>query len=173
MSGPARILGELEGVFARLGPAPLEALARRIDAASRVVCAGQGRSGLVAAAFAVRLGHLGVDAYVAGEPSQPPVGRGDLLVAFSRSGATVVTCHQAERARAAGAGVAVITARADGPLAVDADPLVVLPAAESRQHAGSLFEQAALIATDALAAAVQASRGLSDDALAARHDNLQ
>src|SRR5919109_4098614 len=122
--GPAGILDELQAVFARLDEEPLRALAVAVDRAARVVCAGQGRSGLVAAAFAVRLGHLGVDAYVAGEPSQPPVGRGDLLVAFSRSGATVVTCHQAERARAAGAGVAVITARADGPPAVDAHPLV-------------------------------------------------
>jgi 6-phospho-3-hexuloisomerase len=170
---PARILAELERVFACLEPAPLDALARRIDTARRIVCAGQGRSGLIAAAFAVRLGHLGVDAHVAGEPSQPPVGPGDLLIAFSRSGETSVTRHQAERALTAGAGVAVITARDDGALARGADPLVVLPAVESRQHAGSLFEQAALIACDALAATLQAARGLSDDALAARHDNLQ
>jgi 6-phospho-3-hexuloisomerase len=166
-------VAELEEVFGAVEATTLDALARRIEAAGRVVCAGQGRSGLIAAAFAVRLGHLGVDVHVAGEPSQPAVGPGDLLIAFSRSGRTGVTRHQAQRAVAAGAGVAVITARGDRALAAAADPVVVLPTADSRQHAASLFEQAALIATDAVAAELQMMRGLCDEALAARHDNLQ
>lgn len=173
MTRSACILAELEMVFARLAEAPLEALAAAVDRAGRVVCAGQGRSGLVAAAFAVRLGHLGVDARVAGEASQPAVGPGDLVIALSRSGATAITVHRAERARAAGAAVAAVTACPGSPLEAGADPVVILPATDSGQHGGSLFEQAALIATDAVAGALQAARGLSDADLAARHDNLQ
>jgi 6-phospho-3-hexuloisomerase len=173
MTEPAAILAELQAVFARLDDAPLRALAAAVERAAVVVCAGQGRSGLVAAAFAVRLGHLGVDARVAGEASQPAVGRGDLVIALSRSGATAITLHQAKRARAAGAAVAAVTARRSSPLNACADPVVLLDATDSRQHAGSLFEQAALIAADAVAGALQTARGLSDADLAARHDNLQ
>src|SRR5919108_4888141 len=84
--GPAGILDELQAVFARLDEEPLRALAVAVDRAARVVCAGQGRSGLVAAAFAVRLGHLGLDARVAGEAPQPPGGRGGPLVPPPRRG---------------------------------------------------------------------------------------
>jgi 6-phospho-3-hexuloisomerase len=173
MTRPAVILDELQAVFAQLEEAPLRALAGAVDRAARVVCAGQGRSGLVAAAFAVRLGHLGVDARVAGEASQPAVGRGDLLIALSRGGATAITLHRAERARNAGAVVAAVTARTGSPLEAGADLAVILPATDSLQYGGSLFEQAALIVADAVAGALQAARGLSDADLAARHDNLQ
>ena len=173
MTRPAVILDELQAVFAQLEEAPLRALAVAVDRAARVVCAGQGRSGLVAAAFAVRLGHLGVDARVAGEASQPAVGRGDLLIALSRGGATAITLHRAERARNAGAVVAAVTARTGSPLEAGADLAVIFPATDSLQYGGSLFEQAALIAADSVAGALQAARALSDPDLAARHDNLQ
>jgi 6-phospho-3-hexuloisomerase len=172
---PAAILAELDAVFDGFDAAPLDRLAERIGEAGRVVCAGQGRSGMVAAALAVRLVHLGVVAHVAGEATQPAVGRGDLLVAFSRTGETAMSIHQAERARAAGAGIAVVTGRAEGALARLADALVLVPSAAVRsgQHAGSLFEQAALIAADCMAARLQRARGLGHDVLSARHDNLQ
>ena len=89
------------------------------------------------------------------------------------SGTTAITLHQAERARAAGAAVTAVIARPGSPLEAVADPVVILPATDTRQHGGSLFEQAALIAADAVAGALQAARGLSDADLAARHDNLQ
>lgn len=170
---PAEILDELGSVLGSVEDTSLDALADVIGRASRVVCAGQGRSGLIAAALAVRLGHLGVDARVAGEASQPPVGPGDLLVAFSRSGATAVTLHQVARARRAGAAVAAITMKRASPLDLGANVCVIVPETTSRQHGGSLFEQTALVLADAVAAALQSSRGLSHDDLSARHDNLQ
>ena len=39
---------------------------------------GQGRTGLVMQALAMRLYHLGLDAHVAGAMTTPPVGAGDL-----------------------------------------------------------------------------------------------
>lgn len=173
MTAPQRILAELDGVFAGFRGEPLDELAGQVGRARRVVCAGQGRSGLVAAALAVRLVHLGVAAHVAGEATQPAIGGGDLLIAVSRSGGTAVTVYQAERARATGAGVAAISARGDGPLPALADVVAILPEVDSLQHGGSLFEQAALIAVDSLCGALQRARGLADADLAARHDNLQ
>jgi 6-phospho-3-hexuloisomerase len=171
--GPHLILAELSGVFAHLGPGEIDELARRIPRAGRVVCAGQGRSGLVAAALAVRLLHLGADAHVAGEATCPAVGASDLLIALSRSGTTAITVHQARRAREAGARVAAITVHADSPLADLANLTIAVPESTSRQHAGSLFEQAALVIADSLSVTLQTATEQDDAMLSARHDNLQ
>ena len=170
---PEAILAELTAVFERADAGQLGALAAAVDRAERVFLAGQGRSGLIAAAVAVRIGHLGWPAHVAGEATCPAIGPGDLLIAFSKNGTTEVTLHQARRAAAAGAEVAAITAAPGSPLAELASPAVILPVGESAQHAGSLFEQSALVLGDALCALLQASRGLDGAQLAARHDNLQ
>jgi 6-phospho-3-hexuloisomerase len=171
--GPQLILAELTGVFARVQPGQIDELARSIRRAGRVVCAGQGRSGLVAAALAVRLLHLGADAHVAGEATCPAIGEPDLLIALSRSGTTGVTVHQARRARAARAQVAVITVHPDSPLGDLAELTIAVPDSTSRQHAGSLFEQAALVIADSVSATLQTVTGQDDATLSSRHDNLQ
>jgi 6-phospho-3-hexuloisomerase len=165
------VVGEIAAVVRRVDADALAALAAAIDDADRVFVAGQGRSGLVGAAVAVRLGHLGVRVHVTGEATCPAVGPGDLLVAISKSGTTTITLHQATRARAAGARVALVTRGGDP----DADLALVVPLAdvETRQHAGSLFEQSVLVLGDALCAVLQRARGLAGAQLAARHDNLQ
>lgn len=171
--GPQLILAELSAVFTRVDPGEIDELARGIARDGRVVCAGQGRSGLVAAALAVRLLHLGADAHVAGEATCPAIGEPDLLIAVSRSGTTAVTVHQARRARDADARVAAITVHADSPLADLADLTIVVPDSTSRQHAGSLFEQAALVIADSVSATLQTITGQDDATLSSRHDNLQ
>ena len=172
---PRLVVEELAALFEHYDPEPGELLAEAILGARRVLPAGQGRSGLVAAAFAVRLGHLGVETHLVGDVTAPAVGPGDLVVALSRSGHTAITLHQAQRAAAAGARVAAVGADAGSPLLRAADVPVVLPlaAVRSAQHAGSLFEQAALVVLDALCARLQATLGRTDAELAARHDNLQ
>jgi len=170
-----RILAELSAVFAHLDVRPLGELAQMVLDARRVVCTGQGRSGLIASALAVRLVHLGRDAHVAGEATVPALGCGDLLIAFSKSGTTATTAHQVVRAQHTGARVAVITGRTGADLAELAELALVLPDldAPSRQHAGSLFEQASLVLSDSLCGVLQHALGLSDRDLDARHDNLQ
>jgi 6-phospho-3-hexuloisomerase len=170
---PAAILAELTAVFERADGEQLGALARAVEGAERVFFAGQGRSGLIAAVVAVRIGHLGWPVHVAGEATCPAIGPGDVLIAFSKTGTTEITLHQARRAAAAGASIAAVTARPESPLATLAGVAVVLPVTESAQHAGTLFEQSALVLGDALCAHLQASRGLDGAQLAARHDNLQ
>ena len=172
---PRVVLGELASVFDRIDPRDLERLANTVLDAARVFAAGQGRSGLVAAAFAVRLGHLGKEKHVVGEATAPAVGPGDLVVVLSRSGTKRITLHQVQRALAAGAQVAALCADAHAPLTRAASVAVVLPVhdVQTRQHAGSLFEQAALILLDSLCWRLQTTLRRTDAELAARHDNLQ
>jgi 6-phospho-3-hexuloisomerase len=169
------ILAELTDVLGRVDGDQLASLANAMRDADRIFLAGQGRSGLVAAAIAVRLGHLGWPVHVAGEATCPPIGPGDLLIVLSKNGTTEITGHQARRAAAAGAAVAAVTANPDSALAAEASLAVILPVIEVRsaQHAGSLFEQSALLLGDTLCAVLRESLGLDGSQLAARHDNLQ
>ena len=51
--------------------------------AKRIYVMGAGRSGLVAKAFAMRLMHLGLQAFVVGETITPSMSKGDIMVIFS------------------------------------------------------------------------------------------
>ena len=53
-----------------------------------VFVTGAGRSGLAAKAFAMRLMHLGVSAYVVGETISPAIREDDCIIAISGSGET-------------------------------------------------------------------------------------
>ncbi len=172
------ILSQLAGIFQRADTAELEGLSARITQAKHIFLCGQGRTGLVAKAFAMRLGHLGLNAYVVGETMTPAIGSGDLLIASSGSGASQVTLSQVRLAREAGAKILGVTWDRNSPLAKACHELVVLPVQEAeesqlKQFGGSLFEQALLVYFDALAAALQKELGISKEEMRRRHANLE
>ena len=174
------ILTELTGVFVRVEEKKIAALEEAIASAGAVFVTGEGRSGLVARCFAMRLMHLGLRAYVVGGTVTPAARPGDLLLAVSGSGKTATTCSVARSAARAGARVAAITAGPRSPLANVAALVVVIPAAAaargrslSRQHGRSLFEQSALLLLDALVLELQRRLGRTDADMAARHSNLE
>jgi len=173
------ILSQLEGVFEHTDQADFERLAKEVTQAKRIFVAGQGRTGLVAKAFAMRLAHLGLNAYVVGETMTPAIGADDLLMACSGSGASQVTLSQVRLASKAGAKVLGVTWDRESPLAKASDELVLLPVQEAaeqsqlKQFSGSLFEQALLVCFDALAAALQKESGISNHEMQRRHANLE
>jgi 6-phospho-3-hexuloisomerase len=169
------VLAEVQDVLARVDPREVEALAEAVLAAPTVFVTGEGRSGLVARAFAMRLLHLGRRAHVVGETATPSAAAGDLLLALSGSGSTRVTRARAEAARAGGVRLLVVTAAPDSPLAEAAELrlLLPLPAGGSRQFGGSLFEQAALLLLDTLVLDLQRRLGESPTSMAARHATLE
>ena len=74
---------------------------------------GAGRSGLVAKAFAMRLMHLGFQAFVVGETITPSLSKGDIMVIFSGSGRTKTVADIAETAKEIGAKICLITSNAE------------------------------------------------------------
>lgn len=60
----------------------VETFIHELLSAKRVYVIGAGRSGLVAKAFAMRLMHLGLKAYVVGETITPAMNVGDVMVVF-------------------------------------------------------------------------------------------
>jgi 6-phospho-3-hexuloisomerase len=166
------VTAEVEGALAQVRAEEVAALAEAVLGAQGVFLAGEGRSGLVARACAMRLMHLGLRSSVAGETTTPAAGPGDLLLALTRSGETQVTRARCEAARAAGVTVALITG-ADPGVALPADLRVTLPTGDSRQFGGSLFEQAAGLLLDALVPLLQQRLGVSAAEMAARHATLE
>ncbi len=174
------IVSEVGDVESRVSAEEAGRLADLVRAAERLFLAGQGRSGLVARAFAMRLSQMGFDVYVVGETTAPAIGSGDTLVAVSGSGQTPVTCHFAEVARSEGAVLAAVTADGASRLAREADVAFVVEGKvktgagrPSVQMPGSLFEQAAFIALDAVSMVLQETLGKNHDSLRQRHANLE
>src|SRR5512146_3235565 len=61
------VLDEVKGALAQVAPEEAASLVQALLEARRVFAAGEGRSGLVARALAMRLRHLGRESYVTGE----------------------------------------------------------------------------------------------------------
>ena len=59
----AAVLGELERTLGAISPDAAEKLVDRIVGARKILVAGAGRSGLAVRGFAMRLMHMGFDAY--------------------------------------------------------------------------------------------------------------
>lgn len=140
-----------------------------------------GRSGFAMRSFAMRLMHLGLTVYFAGETTTPALQKDDLLITASGSGTTSSIVKAAEKAVAVGANLVALTANTVSPLAKLANHVVYIPAAEkedhggdrSKQYAGSLFEQFLLLLTDAVFQSLWKLDTTPAEELWKRHANLE
>ena len=166
-----QIFKEVYKVLERVRSTDVDPIVERLLGAEHIYVAGGGRSGLMARAFAMRLMHLGLVAYVVGETTTPAVQPNDVLLVCSASGETQVTVLVSRVAKEIGAHVIAITANRESPIARVADTLLVLEAPYKRgpdeglpsiQYAGSLFEQSMLILSDAMALEIGRILGRGD-----------
>lgn len=179
----ARAADEIRAAVAGTDPAVMQAMVEDLASASRVVCYGVGREGLMMRALAMRLYHIGLDAHVVGDMSCPPVGPGDLLVVSAGPGAFSTVNGLIGVARAAGARIACVTAQPQGIAPLAADLVLFIPAqtmaddqgaaAVSVLPMGSLFEGAQYLAFELLVLALRERLGVTPDAMRARHTNLE
>ncbi|PIO99324.1 3-hexulose-6-phosphate isomerase [uncultured Pleomorphomonas sp.] len=177
------ILEELRAVLSKVSPDEVSAFAGDLLAARRIFVAGAGRSGLAGRAFAMRLMHFGLDAFVIGEIATPAYSGDDLLVVCSGSGETGSLVSIADKARRIGGKIALVTIVPDSTIGKLADRRLVLPApspkakagdgVRSIQPMGSLFEQALLLLLDAVILELMARRGATSDGMFTRHANLE
>jgi 6-phospho-3-hexuloisomerase len=161
--------------------------------AKRVYVIGAGRSGLVAKAFAMRLMHLGLHAYVVGETITPALNKGDVMVIFSGSGRTKTVADLAETARDIGGRICLITSDANSRIGKIADCIVIIEhhrdkvaddAAEfeirqmmgdhmSFAPLGTLFETASMVFADAVISRMMEITKTDESALKNRHTNIE
>jgi 6-phospho-3-hexuloisomerase len=174
------ILAEIDGVLTQVREEDAEAFEEAVLRAGTVFVTGEGRSGLLAKCFAMRLMHLGLQAHAVGDAVTPRLSPGDLLVAVSGSGQTKITNLLAESAARQGARVAALSSSRDTALARAADLLIVVPAPSKQtegrgsvQYGGTLFEQSAFLLLDTLALRLQRRLGETAEQMEARHATLE
>jgi 6-phospho-3-hexuloisomerase len=176
------ILAEVSTVLSRVDRSQVTELADRLSAATRVFVTGEGRSGFMAKAFAMRLMHLGLDVHVIGETTTPSVGAKDTLVAVSGSGTTAGTVRVAEQAARVGACVHAVTTDQGSPLALTADTVLTVPAATKYRRAdeaptvqplSSLFDQATHLLLDVVCLQLAEQRGIDNTTARAAHANTE
>ena len=92
-----------------------------VIASKNVFVTGAGRSGLAAKAFAMRLMHLGISAYVVGETISPAIYEDDCIIAISGSGETNTIVSAAKIAKSRGAKVLAVTSYPESSLGQLAD----------------------------------------------------
>ena len=175
------IMDEVRDALIHTDVEEIERLVEALLLAHGIFCSGQGRSGLMIRAFAMRLVHVGLNAYVVGETTTPAIGRGDLLMVASGSGQTRTTLAIVQAARERGADTACLTAHPDSPVGRECDITVeihtpittVSDHAKSIQPPGSLYEQALLIACDAVIMTLMERLGTTEEEMRARHTKLE
>lgn len=176
------ILHEIQQVIEEMDEREVDALAAALLAAPRIFVTGEGRSGLMAKAFAMRLMHLGLTVYVVGETTTPAVTGKDALVAVSGSGTTAGTVHVAEQAAEKGTAVYAVTTDPGSKLASRAQRALIVPAAtkwrkagetQTAQPLGSLFDQCCHIALDGVCLEIARRKDISNDAARGLHTNVE
>ncbi|MFP5346652.1 MAG: 6-phospho-3-hexuloisomerase [Actinomycetes bacterium] len=176
------VLGEITGVVGKVDREQVRALADVLGSADRVFVAGEGRSGFMAKAFAMRLMHLGLTVYVVGETITPALREGDTVVAVSGSGTTAGTVRVAEQAAKVSAKVSAVTTEPDSPLARTASAVLVLPAATKHRRPGeaktiqplsSLFDQVTHVTLDVVCLLLAERRHVDNEQAAATHANTE
>jgi 6-phospho-3-hexuloisomerase len=174
-------LAELSAVAGAMDEAGLQAACARIAAAGRVMLYGCGREGLMMRALAMRLYHLGFSVSMQGDLTAPPLGAGDLFFAACGPGQLATVSALAGVARAAGAGVLMVTAEPLGASVALADQILLIPAQTMANDRGgvsvlpmgSLFEGAMFLIFEVMVLKLREMRAESAEDMRARHTNME
>jgi 6-phospho-3-hexuloisomerase len=184
---------KIRAISKAISDADVEKFLAELLHAKRIYVIGAGRSGLVAKAFAMRLMHLGLAAFVVGETITPALNRDDVMVVFSGSGKTKTVADIAETAREIGAHICLITSNADSRIGKIADCIVIIEhqrdevdddavefeirqmLGEHKSFAplGTLFETASIMFADAIISRLMEITKTDENALKNRHANIE
>lgn len=129
-----QIVDELTQTTERVSSSEAEQLVNAIIEAKRVFVTGSGRSGFMGKSFAMRMMHMGIDAYVIGETVTSTFTKDDLLILGSGSGETKMLIPVVEKAKEIGGKVSVVTISPKSTLGTLADFTVKLPGAKKTKQ---------------------------------------
>ncbi len=153
---------------------------------------GAGRSGLAAKAFAMRLMHLGLSAYVVGETISPAIYEDDCIIAISGSGETNTIVSAVRIAKNRGSKVLALTSYPDSTLGQLADSYILVKGRTKKEvddenymkrqiHGnytsltplGTAFELTTLVFLDAIVSELMEKMQQTESDLKARHTVLE
>lgn len=176
------IVNELHRSVEQIADSDAETFADIIMQSDKVFVAGAGRSGLIGRAFAMRLMHVGINAYVVGDTITPGIDKDDVLIIGTGSGETRSLIPMARKAKSLGASVTTVTITPASTIGSLADAVVKLPGLPKDQASGdhstiqpmaSLFEQTLLIFYEAIILRLMEKTGLDSSRMYGRHANLE
>jgi len=159
----------------------------------KIFVVGQGRSGFVGRAFALRLMNMGLTVYFLGETITPAAGKDDLLIAISGSGTTKITLTASSTAKDIGAQVVAVTSYPESPLGDLADLVMpiggrtklgwpkeedymvrqILGESETLSPLGSIFENNCMVFLDSMVVELMHRLGKNEDELRKLHTTLE
>ena len=159
---------------------------------NNVFVTGAGRSGLAAKAFAMRLMHLGLSAYVVGETISPAIHENDCIVAISGSGETNTIVSAAKIAKNRGSKVLAVTSYPDSTLGQLSDNYLLVKGRTNQEDddenymkrqihgnytsltpLGTAFELTTLVFLDAIVSELMEKMEQTESDLKSRHTVLE
>ena len=149
---------------------------RGLHGARQIVVAGRGRSGMVASAFARRLGQMGLATWHLDDSTVPRLGAGDALVAATGSGTTPTVLSLMQTARSGGAAVLAVTRAPAKPEVLAVTDVVAelrVPPGGTVFPLGTLFEAGLLAYLDQVVVDLLDALGKTEIELHERHTNLE
>ena len=175
-----------------LDEAAIEKFEDIIIGSKNIFVTGAGRSGLAAKAFAMRLMHLGLSAYVVGETISPAIYEDDCIVAISGSGETNTIVSAAKIAKNRGSKVLALTSYPDSTLGQLCDSYILVKGRTKKEvddenymkrqiHGnytsltplGTAFELTTLVFLDAIVSELMEKMHQTESDLKARHTVLE
>ncbi|KIL51915.1 6-phospho-3-hexuloisomerase [Jeotgalibacillus soli] len=177
------VVEELDIVLANVSEDEAIQASNYLQSANRIFVWGEGRSGLMGKAFAMRLMHGGYEVYVIGETITPSIEKNDLFVAISGSGSTGNILDLVKKAKKTGAKVIAVTTNGESETAQLSDQLLIIPAAtkyrrsgepDTIQPLGNQFDQCVHLLLDAIIIhCLQEQEVDSHENMRNRHANLE
>jgi len=177
-----QVILEISQAGALIANEDLEKLVEHILHSKKVFVYGAGRSGFMLKSFAMRMMHMGIDAYVVGETVTATYEKDDLLIVGTGSGETKSIITIVEKAKSIGGKITAFTISPDSTVAKLADQVIKLPGspkdrgkeeAKSIQPMGSLFEQLLLIVLDSVILKYMKLKELDSNKMYGKHANLE
>ena len=160
---------EINGVLEKVSRTELDAAVDLIQDNRRIFVDGEGRSGLMAKGFAMRLMHLNYTVFVTGETITPALKKDDVFIAVSGSGESSHVVADTRKAADAGCCILAVTSKPESTVASLASGVLTVPGTvkgdagsgrTSVQLLSSLFDQCLHITLDAVCWLVSRRDGL-------------
>jgi len=173
------VIDENRRVLEAVPEADVQRLIGEIERAKTIQLYAMGRMQASMRGFAMRLKHMGFDAYVVFDTTTPVIGAGDLLIV--NCAVTAVELNVIKLAKQAGARVCTIGAHPENEHGLLADLAVLVPGqifgtppeVRSIQPMASLLEQALFLFEDIVVMLLIEKRGVSMAEMRRRHTNLE
>ena len=186
------IIGNIVSAEEFLDEESIDKFENIIIESENVFVTGAGRSGLAAKAFAMRLMHLGLSAYVVGETISPAINEEDCIIAISGSGETNTIVSAVKIAKNRSSKVLVVTSYPESTLGQLADSCLLVKGRTKKEvddenymkrqingnytsltPSGTAFELTTLVFLDAIVSELMEKMHQTESDLKARHTVLE